>query len=147
MSELTKAEEDRAFARLNRKFGKSQGYIVNGRKVENLQYAHKQVVAVARGIAHELYSSMMRNDAAYKNWKTLCEDVGVAQAEATFVRLATPWLLDDARATMAKLLGQPGKEHLKEGIFDALLKDNSIRGTDGLIPVAPAVKEAFRGRR
>lgn len=119
-----------------------QGYMLQGKKVQSLSYAHKKVVEVAKAIAHELYDAMMSNNETYAVWQRFCEDLKKSDHEAEFVALATPHLLDDARATLAGLLGQPGKESLKEEIYDVLMKDNLIRGTGGIVPLAPAVKEA-----
>lgn len=121
--------------------------IMNGKKVRNVRYAHEQVVEVAKGIAHALYESMMKDNETNAVWKKFCEDLERDEHEEEFVRLAWPHLLDDARATLSRLLGQPGKEHLKEQIFDVLMKDNLIRGTGGLAPVHDSIMEAQRHGR
>ena len=145
---MNKADESellrRRFAALERQHGaKNPGFIVNGKKTQNLQYAHKMVVEVAKGIAHALYEAMMKSDEVNAVWKAFCRDLRRGEHEAEFVRLATPWLLDDARANLAGILGQPGKEDLKPAIYDALIKDNSIRGTNGLVPVAQNILETY----
>lgn len=146
---MSQTDLERAFAAQKQFLGvkKNPGFIVNGKKTQNLRYAHEMVVACARGIAHELYEAMMKNNEAWAVWKALARDTSMELAEAEFVSLATPWLLDDARATLAAILGHPGKEHLKPAIYDALMKDNLIRGTDGLVPIAPQLKEAYRHGR
>lgn len=148
MSQKDFKNAEEAFRRQARQLGiKNPGYVVNGQKTQTLQYAHKQVVEVAKGIARELYDAMMQVNESYAVWQRLCEDIKKKDCEEEFVRLATPHLLDDARTTMAALLGQPGNDHLKEGIFDALIKDNEIRGVGGLKPVAPQLLEAYRHGR
>lgn len=130
--------------------GNTGGFVVDGRHSQNLRYAHKEVVKVARGIAAELYEAMMSgNNEAYASWKRLCEDLARPNMmQEEFVKLATPWLLDDARATLAALLRTSRNESLKERVYDVLMKDNLIRGTGGVVPLAPSIKEAYRnGRR
>ena len=137
----------RRFAALNAKAQKQSGFIVNGKKVQNLQYAHKLVVKTAKAIAATLYDAMMQNNEANAVWKRFCEDLRRKDHEAEFVALATPFLLDDARSTLAGILGNPLKAHLHPEIYDALCKDNEIRGTGGLVPVAPQLTEAYRHGR
>lgn len=120
--------------------------VMNGRLVRNVRYAHKEVVAVAKGMAHELYNSMMQNDITNAVWKRFCEDLHRKDHEEEFVRLAWPHLLDDARTMLARLLGMPGREHLKKEIHDVLMKDDLIRGTGGLIPVRDNMLEVNSGR-
>lgn len=143
---MTKMSPERQAKRAIRELLKQQGMLdvhtVNGKKAQNLRYAHKEVVEVAKGIAHELYNSMMQNNVTWAVWQKFCEDLARPAMEEEFVRLAWPHLLDDARTMLARLLGMPGKEHLKEQIHDVLVKDNLIRGTKGLVPVARQVLEA-----
>lgn len=122
-------------------------YMVQGKRASIVKYAHEMVRDVAKGMAHELYESMMKSNEAYAVWRHFCEDVGRENAEREFVHLALPYLLDDARATLAGMLRMPQFEHLHLSIHDALIKDNLIRGTDGLIPVKKQIEEAYRGRR
>lgn len=149
MADGEKLIMDEAFWGLAKKLAPrtQKGYLIDGKKTDHVRYAHKQVVAVAKGIAHELYESMMSNNIAFATWKKFCGDLKIEEAEAEFVRFATPWLLDDARANLAALLRQPGREHLKDAIHDVLVKDNSIKGANPVRPLAPILKEAFRHGR
>lgn len=92
---------------------------------------HKMVRSVARGMAHELYAEVMSDNAVWKNWKAQCPDLTPRRLEAMFVHMAWPKLIEEARATLAKLLASEVNPILKEQIYDALIKDNMARQRQG----------------
>lgn len=120
---------------------------VNGKKANILAYGHEMVVKLARDMAHELYDTMMRKNEAWTVWKHFCQDLSKDASEAEFVACATPHLLGDARATLASMLGQPRYAHLHDSLYDALMKDNLIRGTNGLVPVKARLEEVYQDGR
>ena len=90
--------------------------------------AHKLVVATARSLAHEAYADLMGgSNELYADWKSQCEDLTPARAEALFVELMYPKLIEAARHTLAKMLAEPTLAHLHEDIYDALQKDYILR--------------------
>lgn len=99
------------------------------------QMCHALIADTAKGFAREIYDKIMWDNDAYKAWKEECPDLTKGAAEEEFVRLLWPKLLDDARAILAKMLGDPGKEHLKPAIHDALIKDATVRGDRPLKPL------------
>ena len=91
-------------------------------------HAHEQVVKVAIEMAHQLYAECMRRDnELYRRWKSQCEDLTPERAERMFVQLMYPKLLEPARTTLAKMLGDPSVAHLHESIYDSIIKDNEVR--------------------
>lgn len=91
-------------------------------------YAHEQVLAVAKEMAHEVYSDLMSADnELYSDWKKQCPDLTPEKCEELFCELLIPRLLEPARATLAQMLGNAAYEHLHESIYDALCKDNILR--------------------
>lgn len=91
------------------------------------KFAHPQVKDVAEALANEYYDRIMGDNRVYASWKEACPDLTPQKAREMFIRTATPRFLDQARATLAKLLGQPGNEALKEDIAEALIMDNTVR--------------------
>ncbi len=91
--------------------------------------AHKLVVETAREMARELYASVMRADnALYADWKSKCAELTPAKAEELFVELMFPKLIEPARATLAKMLGDPTLKAVHETLYEALTKDYLFTG-------------------
>lgn len=55
------------------------------------------------------------------------EGFSLAQLEIRFLELKWPELIEDARTTLARMLGGNISEELKMQIHDALVKDNGLR--------------------
>lgn len=106
---------------------KDETFLLNGRKVKNLKYCHALVRDTAKQLAGAIYETAMRDNENYMVWKKLCNDMEPAGMQAEWINLMWPRMLDDARATLAKMLGAPGNEHLKPAIHDALIKDANLR--------------------
>ena len=97
------------------------------------RYAHGLVASTAAAISREIYSQMMgKSNALYHQWKAQYPMLTPQECEERFVEMMTPKMLEQARATLAKMLGQPGNEDLKPAISDALIADNQIRFGRGL---------------
>lgn len=95
-------------------------------------HAHKLVYETAQEMARALYGDLMRNNVAYAGWKKACESFGddisnPLVLERRFLEEVVPHLIEQARATLAEMLGQPINEGLKKSIYDALLKDAPFR--------------------
>jgi|SRR5262245_43718880 len=92
-------------------------------------HAHKLVHATAVAMAHELYDTMMHDNEWYRIWKLQNPELGAKELEERFVAKNLSRLLPQARATLAAMLRNPGNEHLKEEIYEALVLDATlIRG-------------------
>lgn len=86
--------------------------------------AHKLVVKTAREMAHELYDCLMRMDnQLYAYWKSQCEELTPRKAELAFVELMYPKLIEPARATLGRMLGDPTQKAHHETLYEALCKD------------------------
>src|SRR5689334_6383949 len=97
------------------------------RRAPRTIYAHEQVAEVALAMAHEVYADLMASDnELYADWKRQCDDLTPEKCEELFCALLCPRLLEPARATLATMLGRKEYEHLHEGIYDALIKDNAL---------------------
>lgn len=92
------------------------------------KYAHPLVAQTAHEMAGSLFEDLMQDNTAYKDWKAQCPDLTPEELEARFIALTAPRLLEQARATLAKLLATSMNEDLKELIYDALVLDNTIMG-------------------
>lgn len=86
--------------------------------------AHKLVVKTAREMAHELYDCLMRMDnTLYAHWKSQCAELTPRKAEELFVELMYPKLIEPARATLGRMLGDPTQKAHHETLYEALCKD------------------------
>ena len=75
----------------------------------------------------------MNDNTAYKNWKTLCEGLNPAEIQAKFIEMMWPKLIEQARKTLATLLGMNTlPEDRKAQIHEALVLDNLLK--QGLKP-------------
>ncbi len=92
------------------------------------QHCHPLIRATAIEMAGDLYDLMMKNNVQWDEWKKLNPDCQtLAQYEIRFLELKWPELLEDARTTLARMLGGNASEELKVAIHDALVKDNALR--------------------
>lgn len=91
------------------------------------QHCHPMICATAIEMAGELYDLMMKNNQQYAEWKRMHPELNIAQLEIRFLELKWPELIEDARTTLARMLGFGISEELKMQIHDALVKDNALR--------------------
>lgn len=91
------------------------------------QHCHPMIRATAIEMAGELYDLMMKNNQQYAEWKRMHPELSIAQLEIRFLELKWPELIEDARTTLARMLGSGISEELKMQIHDALVKDNALR--------------------
>lgn len=92
------------------------------------QHCHPLLRATAIEMAGDLYDLMMKNNQQFAEWKRLHPDLGtLAELEIRFIELKWPELIEDARATLARMLAGGASEELKTTIHDALVKDNPLR--------------------
>ena len=91
------------------------------------QHCHPMLRATAIEMAGELYDIMMKNNQQFAEWKRMHPELTFTQLEARFLELKWPELIEDARATLARLLRTNIPEDLKTQIFDALVKDQGLR--------------------
>lgn len=123
-------------AKLHKRFGAQERiFKLNGQKVKNLRYCHKLVRTTAKVFAAEIYENIMHFNANYEVWQKMCPDLTKGMLQQEFVRLMWPRLIDDARATLAKMLGENIAESLKKEIYSALILDGQIRGRNSVKPL------------
>lgn len=92
------------------------------------QHCHPMIRATAIEMAGELYDLMMKNNQQWQEWKNLHPELStLAEYEIRFLELKWPELIEDARTTLAQMLGSNINEELKVQIHDALVKDNGLR--------------------
>ena len=92
------------------------------------QHCHPLIRATAIEMAGELYDLMMKNNQQWQEWKNLHPELStLAEYEIRFLELKWPELVEDARATLAGMLGTAIDEALKSSIYDALVKDQGLR--------------------
>lgn len=91
------------------------------------QHCYPMIRATAIEMAGELYDLMMKNNQQYTEWKRMHPELNIAQLEIRFLELKWPELIEDARTTLARMLGSNISEELKVSIHDALVKDNALR--------------------
>ena len=105
---------------------------VDGRQVttsggEKKVLAHKMVADVAKGIAEDLYETMMGDDFARSKWKRLHPGMGEKGLIKAFVKKYLPACLTPARTALTGLLTKPHiDEESKERIIEALILDASL---------------------
>lgn len=98
--------------------------------------AHRLVAKTAIEIAEEAFELYAHENDFYRKMRA---DGAVTekQARKLFVERVAPRLLEDARKTLTSMLGQPDdvvSEHMKEEIYEALLKDNDLRAKRFVAP-------------
>lgn len=92
------------------------------------QHCHPLIRATAIEMAGDLYDLLMQNNVQWEEWKKLNPDCqNLSQWEIRFLELKWPELIEDARTTLAGMLGGSVPEELKVQIHDALVKDNGLR--------------------
>lgn len=107
-------------------------------------HVHKLVRKVAIEMAAEIYEDVMKQDnQIYADWKKMCPDLSPERCEAMWIELAWPQLVQNGsvRATLARLLTTTLDDDLKREIYDALIKDATLRRgrTDLARPGTPGV--------
>lgn len=99
-----------------------------GKPNEKVRYAHGLVASTASAIARDMYERIMsKSNHLYAYWKAACPELTPQELEERFVAQMTPKLLEQARATLAKMLALPGNDDLKQPILEALIADNQVR--------------------
>lgn len=91
------------------------------------QHCHRLVSETAKKMAAELFELFAKDNTWYKGAQKLNPGLSASQLEAMFVKQRWPQLVEDARATLAKLLGTNIAESLKNEIYQALILDNGLR--------------------
>jgi len=92
--------------------------------------AHKLVMDTAVGMAQELYG-LYCLDNAFNHKMRAGGKINEKQSREVFCRHVAPQLLEDARQTLAMMLGQPEDvvpQSMKDEIYEALCLDNDLRG-------------------
>lgn len=92
--------------------------------------AHKLVAKTAMEMANELFEVYAGENKVYK---ALRQDGKITErhARARFTHRVAPMFFEDARKTLANLLGKPEDQismHMKEEIYEALMLDSDLRG-------------------
>ena len=94
---------------------------------------HFLIKQTAKEMAGALYEEVMNDNTAYKNWKTMCEGLPAKEIQAKFIEMMWPKLIEEARKTLAQLLGMNTlPEASKAEIHEALVLDNLLK--QGLKP-------------
>lgn len=88
--------------------------------------AHRLVASVAREACEELYEVVMSNNAVRREWKRLNEGCSERELVKRFVDRNWGRCIPYARATLTILMQQTPNSFLREDIFDALAKDQSL---------------------
>lgn len=91
------------------------------------KHAHILVAETAKEFAGVLYEQLMSKNLEYAQWKALHPDLNSAQLQAAFIAMVYPKLLEQARATLAKMLTTALDPALKDAISDALILDAGLR--------------------
>lgn len=89
---------------------------------------HKMVADTAKAMAAEAISKMLNDNEAYGAARVKWPDFSKEEIEATLLQETWPHLVEQARATLARLLATPLDELLKEQISSALILDNTLAG-------------------
>ena len=105
--------------------------------------AHRMVAETAKGMAGELYETMMRDNVWYAVWKRQNPGASVKALESRFIAKNTRQLLPTARATLASMLADPSiPDLMKREIYDALVLDRSlIIGRPDMAPAEVVLKK------
>lgn len=91
--------------------------------------AHKQVAAVAREAAGQLFDTLMGCNEIYEAWKFRNPGLDRKALERLFVSTFSPDCVPFARATLAHMLSLPGiDETTKMSIHEALVLDAQLPG-------------------
>ena len=92
------------------------------------KHCHKLIAETAKEMAAAAVGEMLEDDKIYTQAKVKWPDLTLKQLEATLIKNTWPNLIEQARATLAKLLATNIDESLKDQIANALILDNSLRG-------------------
>jgi len=104
--------------------------MLNGKPHKNVQYCHELVRSTAKELAAAIYEDGMRDNQNYEMWKRMCPDLPLEKMQEEFVKQMWPRMLDDARATLAKMLAGDCAQSLKDIIYSALILDGQLRAKD-----------------
>lgn len=90
-------------------------------------HVHRLIAVTAIEMAHELYASIMTDNAWYTHWKNQHPGASPRALERLFVKRNVEGLVPQARATLAAMLGTNIDERQKEEIMECLVLDNTLR--------------------
>ena len=94
----------------------------------NRHHCHKLIRATAQDMAGAVFDEMCSlNNRGYAQLKANNPGKTSSQLRARFIIKMWPKLVEDARTTLAQMLGGTYDEKLKAEISDALIKDNELR--------------------
>lgn len=98
-------------------------------------HADPLVLSTAQGIAEEMFVTFItagsKGNELYENMKVANPGRDNVWLQERFVRRMTPLLLNEARATLARLLGVTKEKDLQDKIHCALVRDSTLRMADG----------------
>ena len=90
--------------------------------------ADKKIAQVAKGMANEVFEeAMLKDNELFRDMKRCNPHRTTEQLRVAFVRVLSPRLVEQARATLAAMLRTNISEDLKSEIYDALIRDASLR--------------------
>jgi len=89
-------------------------------------HVHKLVAKTAKGIAEDLYETLMQNNELYTAWKLQHKGLGDKQLRVAFVKKNLSRCLEPARTTLTLMLRGTLDESLKETISEALILDAQL---------------------
>ena len=90
------------------------------------KHAHKLIVATAIEIAGAHFEAMATQNDWLRRMKAKYPGKKLSELQIIYIKLMTGTFLEQARATLAKMLNGPHSETLKAEILDALIKDNAL---------------------
>lgn len=113
------------------------------KRSKNTAHCHVMVAEVAKAAAHELYDTLMFDNALNELWRKRYPNLGSKKLEDKFVAMYWGKCIPFARATLAQLLRSPIDDRQKESIVEALALDATlIRGrtsSESMMP--PSLRE------
>lgn len=96
--------------------------------VRNGKHCHKMVAETAKAMAGELYEILMYDNQMRADAIAGAPDMTDAQRQVAFIARNWGSLIDQARANLAGMLGDPAYDQsTKDAIYDALRLDNTLR--------------------
>lgn len=91
------------------------------------KHCHKMVAETAKGIAEAFVEFTMQDNEQFAALRAAHPDLTTEQTHKELSKRLWPQFIEQARATLAKMLAGPMEESLKEQIAQALILDNTLR--------------------
>jgi len=91
------------------------------------KYCHEMVKATAQEMAGACFQELAKDNLRWARMKAMCPDLSTADTEKAFVAKLWPYLIEQARVTLAAMLSGPLADVLKDQIAEALVLDNELR--------------------